>query len=80
LSIFSKGPNAWPGAREAMLTVQDRIDAPLLTNKSKIRTGKKSAGLIQLKKLNFFHFIIIGAALLVAFALVTSTLLVTRFV
>ena len=35
------GPGAWSGAREAMLTIQDRIDAALDTNKQRIKSSNK---------------------------------------
>lgn len=45
------GPNAWPGARDAMLTVQDRILAPLNTNS--VKKPKQSL----FNHFNLIHFI-----------------------
>lgn len=68
------GPNPWSGARDAMLTVQDRIDAALQTNHSKVKSGKKSS--VSMKNLNFIHYIVIFGALFLSFALLASTWLV----
>ncbi len=45
LKNFSLGPHSWSGARNAILTVRDRIEAPLKTRKPAV---KKSRGLEEL--------------------------------
>ena len=41
------GPNSWPGAREAMLTVHNRMTAPLHTNATKGQPTPKSGSLAK---------------------------------
>lgn len=39
-----EGPHPWPGARRAILTVQDRIEAPLKTRKLSSKLGDDRPG------------------------------------
>lgn len=72
------GPNKWSGAREAILTVQERIDAALQTNRGKaISTKAPSALATSMKNLNFFHFLIIFVVIALGFAVTLSTVLVS---
>lgn len=72
------GPNAWSGAREAMLTIQDRIDAALQTNSSKaVKTKAPSAFESSMKNLNFFHFLLIFVLFALGFAVTLSSVLVS---
>ena len=58
------GPHPWSGARNAILTVQDRVEAPLRT---RISSDKKSADPenLNLSKIFFGLIIIIFFAYLV---------------
>lgn len=72
------GPNSWSGAREAMLTVQDRIDAALQTNHGKaIKTKAPSAFESSMKNLNFFHFLFIFVLFALGFAVTLSSVIVS---
>ncbi|UXI17483.1 Armadillo segment polarity protein [Sarcoptes scabiei] len=54
------GPNKWDGAREAIMTVQDRIKAPLLTNS--VRCGKNSMRIeknFSISSMMLFGFMIV---------------------
>lgn len=47
------GPNSWQGAREAMLTVQHRIQSPLKTNALKAKSTNRSL----LSQMNVIYFV-----------------------
>lgn len=66
------GPNAWPGARQAMLTVNDRIDATLQTNElMKQKLKSQSTTGVVLKNFNIMYFVIILIALFLAMLIAT---------
>lgn len=64
------GPHAWPGAREAILTIQDRIDEPFKTNATK----KKSK--FSLNSLSCSEMLIIG----IIFSAIISSLMTAIFI
>ncbi len=68
--LFLPGPHAWPGAREAILTIQDRIDEPFKTNATK----KKSK--FSLNSLSCSEMLIIG----IIFSAIISSLMTAIFI
>ncbi len=51
------GPNSWPGARNAALTVKERIVAPLHTNSTKLQTKSSSFLPKLVMSLGFFSLL-----------------------
>ena len=52
-----------------MLTVEDRIDAALLTNKNIVKNDKNAKGFKILNRMNFFHYLFIFGVIFIAYIL-----------
>ncbi|OTF73587.1 hypothetical protein BLA29_005025 [Euroglyphus maynei] len=61
------GPNAWPGARQAILTASKRIQAPLKTNPA-IKQSSESGKIF--KNFNMIHFIILLSLVTIFFFII----------
>lgn len=73
------GPNAWQGAREALLTIQDRIQAPLKTNSVKNNEPKKPKRSI-FRNFTMIHFSILIAFISIFFSVTSVLSLMFRYI
>ena len=74
------GPNQWPGAREALFTIQDRIDAALNTNKQRKKLTKRNKTLfttILTSNSNIFSLFIVVTLITVVITSMFSIIITT---